>query len=80
MKPLLEKHWHHLSQQEVLDLLDADSEKGLDRFEIEERQRNFGPNALTPRRGKGPLLRFLLQFNQAARRASCNHRIAGRHP
>jgi len=65
MKDLLEKHWHHLPQQEVLDLLDADAGKGLDRFQIEERQRDFGPNALTQRKGQGPLLRFLLQFHQA---------------
>ena len=62
---LLNKHWHHLPQDEVLDLLDTDAEKGLDRFEAEERQQNFGPNALTQRKGQGPLLRFLLQFNQA---------------
>ncbi|MBT6456066.1 MAG: cation-transporting P-type ATPase [Chloroflexi bacterium] len=65
MKPLLEKHWHHLPQVEVLDLLDTDSNKGLDRFEVEDRQQNFGPNALTERKGQGPFLRFLLQFNQA---------------
>ncbi len=65
MKPLLEKHWHHLPQEEVLDLLEADLAKGLDRFEVEQRQKNFGPNALTQRQGQGPLLRFLLQFNQA---------------
>ncbi len=69
MKPLLDsllkKHWHHLPQEEVLDLLDTDEDKGLDRFEVEERQHNFGPNALTQRKGQGPLLRFLLQFNQA---------------
>ncbi len=65
MKPLLEKHWHHLPQEEVLDLLDTDLEKGLDRFDVEERQQDFGPNTLTQRQGQGPLLRFLLQFNQA---------------
>ena len=65
MQTLLEKHWHHLPQEEVLDLLDTDADKGLDRFEVEERQQNFGPNALTQRKGQGPLLRFLLQFNQA---------------
>ena len=65
MKSLLEKHWHHLHHDEVLDLLDSDLAKGLDLFEVEERQRNFGPNALTRRKGQGPLLRFLLQFNQA---------------
>ncbi len=65
MKTLLEKHWHHLSQKEVLDLLDSDLDNGLDRFEVENRQQNFGANALTQRKGQGPLLRFLLQFNQA---------------
>ncbi len=65
MESLLEKHWHHLTLEGVLDLLDTDPEKGLDRFEVEERQQDFGPNTLTQRKGKGPLLRFLLQFNQA---------------
>ena len=65
MKPLMEKHWHHLPRDEVLDLLDTNAKKGLDRFEVEERQQNFGPNVLTQRKGKGPLLRFLLQFHQA---------------
>ena len=65
MKPLLEKHWHHLPPDEVLDLLDTDISKGLDRFEIEDRQQNFGSNTLTQRKAQGPLLRFLLQFHQA---------------
>ncbi len=65
MKSLLEKHWHHLPQEEVLDLLDTNPDKGLDRFETEERQQNFGSNALTQRKAQGPILRFLLQFHQA---------------
>ncbi len=65
MKTLLEKHWHHLPQEDVLDLLDTDAGKGLDRFEVEDRKKNFGPNVLTQRKGQGPLLRFLLQFHQA---------------
>jgi magnesium-transporting ATPase (P-type) len=65
MSALLEKHWHHLPQGEVLDLLDTDEKKGLDRFAVEEGQQGFGPNVLTQRKGKGPLLRFLLQFHQA---------------
>ncbi|PHS25106.1 MAG: carbonate dehydratase [Methylophaga sp.] len=65
MNSLLDKHWHHLPQEEILDLLDTDLEKGLDSFDIEERQQSFGANALTERKGQGPLLRFLLQFNQA---------------
>lgn len=65
MKDILEHHWHHLPEAEVLDLLDSDQGKGLDRFEIEERQQNFGPNQLSERKGQGPLVRFLLQFHQA---------------
>ncbi|HHJ15381.1 MAG TPA: cation-transporting P-type ATPase [Gammaproteobacteria bacterium] len=65
MQTLLEKHWHHLPREEVLDLLDTNPDKGLDRFEAEDRRQNFGPNALTRRKGQGPLLRFLLQFHQA---------------
>ncbi|MBE9550406.1 MAG: cation-transporting P-type ATPase [Proteobacteria bacterium] len=65
MKPALEKHWHHLPQAEVLDLLDTEMDVGLDRFAVADRQKNYGPNALTERRGQGPLLRFFLQFNQA---------------
>jgi len=64
VKDLLEKHWHHLPHTEVLDLLDTDAQQGLDRFEVARRQRDFGPNVLTERKGKGPLLRFLLQFHQ----------------
>lgn len=65
IESLLENHWHYLPQREVLDLLDSDLQKGLDRFLIEEQQKDFGTNTLTQRQGQGPLLRFLLQFNQA---------------
>jgi Ca2+-transporting ATPase len=63
MQQLLSQHWHHLPSAEVQELLGSNIESGLDRFEIQHRQARFGPNALTPRRGKTPLQRFLLQFN-----------------
>lgn len=63
MDTLLGKHWHHLPTTEVLDLLDTDPQKGLDIFEIKRRQERFGKNVLTPKKGKSPLVRFLLQFN-----------------
>ena len=53
MKPLLQKHWHHLPQEELLDLLDANLDKGLDQFEVYHRQQNFGPNTLTEHKGQG---------------------------
>jgi Ca2+-transporting ATPase len=63
MNNLLEKHWHHLPAEEVIDLLDTNLQKGLDIFEIKHRQERFGPNVLTPKKGKSPFIRFLMQFN-----------------
>ncbi len=64
MNTLIGKHWHHLPAEEVVDLLDSNPEKGLDQFEIKHLQETYGPNALTEKKGKGPLKRFLLQFHQ----------------
>ncbi|HDH52935.1 MAG TPA: cation-transporting P-type ATPase, partial [Nitrospirae bacterium] len=64
MDTLIERHWHHLPEDEVLDLLESDRENGLDIFEVEHRQKRFGPNVITAKKGKGPLMRFLLQFHQ----------------
>ncbi|MBN2357349.1 HAD-IC family P-type ATPase, partial [candidate division KSB1 bacterium] len=63
MQTLIGKHWHHLPADEVIELLESDPADGLDVFEVKHRQDHFGPNALTPKKGKSPLLRFLLQFN-----------------
>jgi Ca2+-transporting ATPase len=63
MQTLLGKHWHHLSTTEVLQLLETDPQVGLDTFEVQRRQHRFGPNVLTPKQGKSPLVRFLLQFS-----------------
>ncbi|MBP7937110.1 MAG: cation-transporting P-type ATPase [Phycisphaerae bacterium] len=64
MESLIGKHWHHLPANEVLDLLETGPDKGLDLFTVKRRQDHFGPNAVTARKGTGPLLRFLLQFHQ----------------
>lgn len=64
METILSQHWHHLSESEVLDLLETNLDRGLDHFTIEERQQRFGPNAITRKQGQGPLTRFLLQFHQ----------------
>jgi Ca2+-transporting ATPase len=63
MNSLLGKHWHHLPPTEVVDLLDTNIQQGLDIFEIQHRQKRFGANVLTPKKGQSPLVRFLLQFN-----------------
>ncbi len=62
MHELLSKHWYSLPTPEVLEILESDPEKGLDRFEIQHRLKRFGHNRITPRRGTSPLIRFLLQF------------------
>jgi Ca2+-transporting ATPase len=64
MENLLARHWHHLPRDEIETLLESDAEKGLDTFEVARRQKNFGPNRLTLRKGKSPLVLFLLQFHQ----------------
>ncbi len=63
MQALLGKHWHHLPTDEVLQLLETDPQTGLDIFAVKHRQEDLGLNVLTPQRGKSPLVRFLLQFN-----------------
>ncbi|MBE0575582.1 MAG: cation-transporting P-type ATPase [Desulfuromonadales bacterium] len=64
MDTLLSRHWHHLPQDEVATLLESDGAKGLDMFEVAHRQTHFGPNRLTLKKGKSPLVLFLLQFHQ----------------
>ena len=63
MQTLLGEHWHHLPAAEALTLLESDPQKGLDTFEVRHRQERFGRNVLTPRQGKSPWVRFLLQFH-----------------
>ncbi|BAO81835.1 cation transport ATPase [Serpentinimonas raichei] len=64
MQNLPEKHWHHQPPAEVIGLLEANPQQGLDAAAVQARQASFGPNALPTAKGRGPLLRFLLQFNQ----------------
>ena len=64
MPAILEHHWHHLPLPEVLSLLETNETRGLDTFDIVHRQEQFGPNVLTPQKGKSPLLLFFLQFHQ----------------
>ena len=64
MKTIVEEQWHHLSEAEVVGFLQTMTEKGLDTFEVELRREQFGPNAITRKKGKSSLLLFLLQFHQ----------------
>ena len=61
---LICEHCHHAEANQILEMLGTDLTRGLDRFEIERRREQFGANALTERRGRGPLVQFLLQFHQ----------------
>jgi cation-transporting P-type ATPase F len=60
---LLSKLWHQHSVAEALELLEGDAERGLDPLAVQQRQRQFGPNVLSARRGRSPLVNFLLQFH-----------------
>jgi cation-transporting ATPase F len=62
MDTILQNHWHYLPANEALELLESDPQRGLDTFVIRHRLEHFGPNQLTPRNGKSPLVKFLLQF------------------
>jgi len=64
MKDLISEHWHHLPEEEVVELLESNQDRGLDLFAIEHRQKQFGPNSITTRKETGPFKRFLLQFHQ----------------
>ena len=64
MEKLMSRHWHHMPGEEVVDLLQTNPERGLDEFEVKHRQERFGPNVITGKGGKGPLMRLLLQFHQ----------------
>jgi len=44
-------------------LLETNIETGLNRFALNHRQKEFGLNQLTPRKGRSPWMRFLIQFH-----------------
>jgi len=49
---------------EVAASMETDPLTGLSNESADHRYEIFGPNALTQKRGQGPMIRFLLQFNQ----------------
>jgi cation-transporting ATPase F len=56
--------WHFLAADETAMRLTASLEHGLGDDEVASRRAQHGENRITPRPGKGPLLRFALQFVQ----------------
>ena len=64
MKKLTDKGWHQLRAEEVVQLLDVNLSAGLSETEVARRQKEFGPNRVTARRGTPAWVKFLRQFNQ----------------
>src|SRR6516165_1728112 len=55
--------WHAIPVDEVVRRLETNTEKGLGAESISQRMAKYGPNRLPEAAVRGPLLRFLLQFN-----------------
>ncbi|MGE0821157.1 MAG: cation-transporting P-type ATPase [Candidatus Binatia bacterium] len=64
MQELLERHWHHLAAEEVVEILETDPVTGLPPEEVKTRQQRFGPNQLTATKRQSAWIRFLFQFHQ----------------
>jgi len=64
MQSLQNKHWYTASAKEALESFGVDAEHGLDASSVEKQRTEFGSNTLTERKGKGPVIRFLLQVHQ----------------
>jgi calcium-translocating P-type ATPase len=55
--------WHALTVHEVLKRLTTSAEKGLAVGEASTRLQKYGPNRLPEGKKRGPLMRFISQFN-----------------
>lgn len=64
MEELICRHCHQIPAEEAAMLLETDLKKGLSLFEVKRRQKQFGPNTVSEKKGRGPLVRFLRQFQQ----------------
>ncbi len=62
MTKLPKKPWHARSVEETLVRLKSDATSGLVAAKVARRREHFGPNQLTPPRGKPAWRRFLAQF------------------
>ena len=56
--------WHHVSAQAIAQHLGADPDQGLSKKESHARLERYGPNEIKGKKGKHPIILFLLQFNQ----------------
>ena len=56
--------WHTQTEEESLLAWESSRAGGLSEAEVQKRRAKYGENHLTVRSGRGPLIRFLLQFHQ----------------
>jgi magnesium-transporting ATPase (P-type) len=56
--------WHTQPARALLQSLSTSVASGLDTDAVAERRQRYGENALPKPKGRGPVLRFLLQFHQ----------------
>lgn len=59
-----QRSWHSRTVEEVMRELGANTELGLTEREVQVRLQKYGHNVITPKKGKSPVFRLLLQFNQ----------------
>jgi P-type Ca2+ transporter type 2C len=57
------ENWHSMDAEEVIEKLQTDQKKGLDKEEATARIEKFGKNELPKGKKRSPLMRLLLQFN-----------------
>ncbi|MGZ8136135.1 MAG: HAD-IC family P-type ATPase, partial [Methylococcaceae bacterium] len=57
-------NWHSQSSETLTTTLRVDIQQGLSESEAQRRLDQYGPNSLTPKRGKSPFRLLLSQFNQ----------------
>jgi len=55
--------WHAISADEAAKRLTTDTGKGLEATEAAKRLQKYGPNRLPEGKKRGPVMRFLAQFN-----------------
>jgi len=55
--------WHTVAADEVVKRLSTSADQGLTATEVSQRLAKYGPNRLPEGKKQGPLMRFLLQFN-----------------
>jgi magnesium-transporting ATPase (P-type) len=62
-RPARRRSWHSLDAAGTIEQLDINLQSGLDAEEVQRRSHIHGPNRLPAPKRRGPLARFLAQFN-----------------